>query len=197
MRTESSAQRRLIVGTAALWIAGFAILFFALPLATSRVPLSDELDLAAGLVPAWSFLQVCLLAGVLAALRRRAGDWSPRARTVVAITIAVLIGLLQPWAISILIGRGSESLADPIQVSLAWTMALVFYVMPSVVVIAAWLRRERPVPTLSALGLALFVIAVGSLPYVFWLTHLWRVYVEPSGGETVRRFTGTLLALIG
>jgi len=148
-------------------------------------------------VPAWSFLQVCLLAGVLAALRRRAGDWSPRARTVVAITIAVLIGLLQPWAISILIGRGSESLADPIQVSLAWTMALVFYVMPSVVVIAAWLRRERPVPTLSALGLALFVIAVGSLPYVFWLTHLWRVYVEPSGGETVRRFTGTLLALIG
>lgn len=186
-----------MLGTAALWIAGFAILFFMLPLAKARVPLSDELDLAAGLVPAWSFLQVCLLAGALAALRRRSASWSPRARTVVAISTAIVIGLLQPWTISALLGHGAESLADPIQVSLAWTMLLVFYVLPSVVIVASWLRRERPVPTLSALGLALFIIAVCSLPYVFWLTHLWRVYVEPSGGETVGRFGEALLRLIG
>ncbi|HSK46665.1 MAG TPA: hypothetical protein VLA05_01520 [Coriobacteriia bacterium] len=184
---QSNANRRAALGTAFFWIAGLGILFFLLPLVKAQVSLSDDLDLAAGLVPAWTFLQVCILAGILAATRTRSEDWTPRARTAFGISVGAAVALLQPWFVSLVLGRLETPLtADPVQFGVAWTMPVVFYVLPAVTIVGAWLRRERPIPTVSALGLSLFIIALSSLPYVYWLTHLWRIYIEPQSplGDT-------------
>jgi hypothetical protein len=176
-------RRRLI--TAALWAVGVA-LQFAAPLLRDRVPLSDDLFITSMLAPWWLFLQVCLLAGLLKLLRRRSEVWSGGVRIAFAAGAAVILMLLQPDLLTQVFASGNVPLSENLaRVALLWSTPLAFYVVPAAIVVGSWLRRERPFSALRALGWGLVSIGVLNFPYILWLTHLWRVYYQPQGADSV------------
>lgn len=169
--------------TAMLWVVGVG-LQFAAPLLRDRVPLSDDLFIGSFLAPWWSFAQVALLAGFLALLRKVTDGWSRGGRAGFAIAAAVLFSLLQPEFITQIIENGGRLGEDPVRVALLWSTPLTFYLVPATLVVWSWLKRDARLTLIRALGIGLVVIGVLNFPYILWLTRLWELYVEPSGGGT-------------
>lgn len=169
--------------TAALWAIGVG-LQFATSLLRSRVSLSDDLFIGSFLAPWWLFLQVALLAGVLAIARRAATKWSLRRRVVFAVIAAIVCMLAQPDLITLFANRTSLGFS-PVNLVLVWSTPLFFYVMPASVVIYSWLRPGSRLTTVRALAIGLVIIGVMSFPYILWLTHLWDIYIRSSGGGSV------------
>lgn len=171
--------------TPLLWAVGIG-LQFAAPLVRDRVPLSDDLLISSMLAPWWTFLQVCLLAGLLAILKRTSLRWSPAARTTFAIVAAALVALLQPWFLSMLFVRdGIPVEQDPVALAQLWSVPLAFYLVPAGIVVVSWLRRSARFSAMRSLGWGLVFIGVVNLPFQLWLTHLWDTYIRTSGGESV------------
>lgn len=169
--------------TAALWGIGVG-LQFATSLLRGRVPLSDDLFIGSFLAPWWLFLQVVLLAGVLALVRRAASAWSLPWRIGFAVSAAFVCMLAQPDLITLLANRTSLGF-NPVNLALAWSTPLFFYVIPASLVIYAWLRPGSRLTTARALATGLVIIGLMSFPYILWLTHLWKIYIRSSGGESV------------
>jgi hypothetical protein len=193
---HTAASRRGRWITAALWAIGIA-LQFAAPLLRDRVPLSDDLLITSMLAPWWLFLQVCMLAGLLKLFRARAEAWGDGVRVAFALAAALILMLLQPDLLTQVFASGNVPLSqNPARVALLWSTPLAFYVVPAAIVVVAWLRRGRPFSALRALGWGLVSIGVLSFPYILWLTHLWKVYYEPQGADSVAslRQSGEALA---
>lgn len=179
------------VPTIVFWAIGIA-LQLAAPLLRDRVPLSDELLINSILMPVWTFLQVCLLAGLLRLLRKQSEGWSPSRRTTYGVVAAAAFMLLQPGTIEVLFGI-SDLGRDHLKAALLWSSPLAFYVVPAFFVVWEWLRRGRPAAALRTLGIGLIFIGVVNFPFILWLTHLWRIYVNTQGGGQVllRMLSGT------
>ena len=181
-RSKPSRLRYRIV-TFALFALGVG-LQAAAPLLRDRVPLSDDLLITSILSPAWTFLQVCLLALVLRLLRRSGELWSVRRRAATAAGVAVLTMLPQPQFISLMMaGPAGFTWADRVSVALLWSTPLALYLVPAAIVVWAWARRGRTsLP--RALGYGLMAIGVLNFGFILWLTHLWEIYVkvqQPTG----------------
>jgi len=183
--SESTPHRRWgTLITAAIWAVGVG-LQFAAPLLRDRVPLSDDLFIGSFLAPWWSLGQVMLLAGFLTLFRKAADGWNRGRRKGFAIAGAVLFSLLQPEFITQLVGNEVPLADNPVRVALLWSTPLAFYMMPAALVVYSWLKRDARLTLPRALGVGLVVIGLLNFPYILWLTRLWRLYVEPQGGEGV------------
>jgi len=170
--------------TIVLWIVGVA-LQFAVPLLRDRVTLSDDLYVGSFLAPWWVFLQVLLLAGLLAMFRRRSEAWSGAARVTFAVAGAFLFALLEPNLMTVLLDRGNPLAGDPARIALLWSTPLAFYVVPAGLVVFSWLRRDARFTLPRALGAGLVFIGIASFVYVLWLGHLWELYYRPDGAGSV------------
>jgi hypothetical protein len=106
--------------------------------------------------------------------------------------VAVVFMLLQPGFIEVLFG-GTDLSRDPLKVALLWSAPLAFYLAPAFFVVWEWVRRGRPAAALRTLGSGLAFIGVVNFPFILWLTHLWRIYVNTQGGGLVllRMLSGT------
>jgi len=170
--------------TAGIWALGVG-LQFAAPLLRDRVPLSDDLFIGSFLAPWWSFGQVLLLAGFLTIFRKGTDSWSSRGKTGFAIAAAVIFSLLQPELVTQLVGNDVPLADNPVRVALLWSTPLAFYMVPAVLVVYSWLRPDARLTLVRALGIGLVAIGILSFPYILWLTHLWKLHIEPQGGGSV------------
>jgi len=170
--------------TLALWAIGVG-LQFAVPLLRDRVTLSDDLYVGSFLAPWWTFLQVLLLAGLLAMFRRRSEGWSNTGRITFAVVGALLFSLLESNLLTTLLGQGVPLADDPVRVALMWSTPLAFYGVPAGLVIFSWIRRDPRFTLPRALGTGLVFIGIASFAYVVWLGHLWELYYRPFGAGSV------------
>jgi len=170
--------------TIALWVIGVA-LQFAVPLVRDPTTLSDDLYVGSFLAPWWVFLQVLLLAGLLAMFRRRSEAWSNAARFTFAVAGVFLFALLEPNLMTALLDRGTPLVEDPVRIALMWSTPLAFYVVPAGLVVFSWLRRDARFTLPRALGAGLVFIGIASFVYVLWLGHLWELYYRPAGAGSV------------
>ncbi len=164
--------------TGAVWAVGIG-LQLASSLLRDRIALSDDLYLTSLIAPAWTFLQVCLLAGALRLTRRRAEAWSTRGRVAFGAGAAVVFMLLQPGIISLLLaGPGAFDPADRVALALLWSTPLALYVVPAAIVVWAWVRRDGRVSLPRALGYGLIAQGILNFAFITWLNHLWAIYVN-------------------
>lgn len=170
--------------TLALWVVGVA-LQFAAPLLRDKVPLSDDLFITSILTPWWVFLQVLLLTGWLWIFRRKSAKWTERARIIFALVSALFFMLLEPNMLTLIIAHEVPLSLNPVGANLIWSTPLFFYVLPTALVIYSWLKKPNWLPVARALGLGLVLIGVLNFGYILWLTHLWDLYLRPSGAGTV------------
>lgn len=170
--------------TLALWLVGVA-LQFAAPLLRDRVPLSDDLFITSILTPWWVFLQVLLLTGWLWIFRRRSVKWTERARIFFAVVSSLIFMLLEPNMLTLIIAHEVPLRLNPIGANLIWSTPLFFYFLPAALVSFSWLKRPRWLQLARALGFGLVTIGVLNFGYILWLTHLWDLYLRPSGAGTV------------
>jgi hypothetical protein len=162
--------------TIAVWIVGVGLQLGA-PLLRDRVPLSDDLFITSMVAPAWTFLQVCLLAGALRLMRRRTESWSVRRRAVAGAGVAVAFMLLQPGFVSLAMTAGAGfDWSDGVSVALLWSTPLALYVVPAGIVVWVWARGDGRVSLPRALGYGLVAQGVLNLGFILWLTHLWELY---------------------
>lgn len=184
MSESASLDRRSTLITVAMWVVGIG-LQFAAPLLRDRVPLSDDLFIGSFLYPWWLFGQVLLLAGVLALARRASDGWSQGRRAGLAIAVALLCALPQPDLITQILGNNVPLEDNALRVALLWSTPLAFYLIPAALVAYSWVTRDGRFTMSRALGTGLVAIGVLNFPYILWLTRLWEIYIEPSGGESV------------
>jgi len=181
-RARAFARAHALTG--AVWAAGIA-LQLAASLMRDRVPLSDDLFITSMIAPAWSFLQVCLLAGALRLTRRRAEPWSTPTRVAISVGAAIVFMLLQPGIISMLLaGPAAFSPTDKVALALLWSTPLALYVVPAGIVVWAWALRNGRVSLPRALGYGLVAQGVLNFAFIAWLNHLWQIYVkvqQPTG----------------
>lgn len=170
--------------TLGLWALGIG-LQFAVPLLRDRVSLSDDLFVTSFLAPWWVFAQVALLAGLLALMRRPLRTWSGSARLAVGIASALVFALLEPSLLSTLIDPSVPLAQDPVRAALMWSTPLAFYLVPTALVLWAWLWQNARFNIARALGAGLVFIGTASFPYVLWLGRLWYLYIRTSGGGSV------------
>jgi hypothetical protein len=181
-KSRSASQGAWLTPT--LWLVGVA-LQFAAPLLRDKVPLSDDLFITSILTPWWVFLQVLLLTGWLWLFRRKSAKWTERARIIFALVSALFFMLLEPNMLTLIIAHEVPLRLNPVGASLIWSTPLFFYVLPAALVIYSWLKRPSFLPLAKALGLGLVLIGVLNFGYILWLTHLWDLYLRPSGSGTV------------
>jgi hypothetical protein len=181
-RARAFARAHAVTGAA--WAVGIG-LQLAASLLRDRVSLSDDLFLTSMIAPAWTFLQVCLLAGVLRLMRRRAEPWRTRSRVVFGIGAAAACMLLQPGVLLLLLsGPAAFNPADTVALALLWSTPLALYLAPAAIVVWAWVRRDGRVSLPRALGYGLVAQGVLNFAFILWLNHLWAVYVnirQPAG----------------
>lgn len=170
--------------TLGLWALGIG-LQFAVPLLRDRVSLSDDLLVTSFLAPWWVFTQVLLLAGFLVLVRRFMRAWRGSARLAVGIASALVFALLEPSLLTTLIDPSVPLAQDPVRAALMWSTPLAFYLVPTALVLWAWLWQNARFTMPRALGAALAFIGVASFPYVLWLGRLWYLYIRTSGGGSV------------
>ena len=183
LQKPNSASRGIWL-TLVLWFVGIA-LQFAAPLLRDKVPLSDDLFITSILTPWWVFLQVLLLTGWLWIFHRKSTRWSERGRIIFAVASALFFILLEPNMLTLIIAHEVPLSLNPVGANLIWSTPLFFYVLPAALVIFCWLKHPRWLPLARALGLGLVIIGVLNFGYILWLTHLWDLYLRPSGSGTV------------
>lgn len=191
-RKPSRAPGRSGIITAALWAAGIG-LQFAAPLLRDRVPLSDELLIDSMIDPLWVFLQICVLSGVLTALRHPTDRLGDSGRVALALGAAIAVAFLEPNLLTFVLGSGGPLSADPVSAALLWSTPLAFYLVPAGIVVASWSGRGRRFSSARALGLAFVFIGVVNFPFILWLTHLWDVYIRTSGGGNVTALVSSVV----
>jgi hypothetical protein len=165
--------------TIAIWLVGIA-LQVARPWLIAFFRLNTEVFMISFMGPVWAFLLVCLLTGFLRVFRRLAKKWSQHWRVVFALVLSVVLAL--PQIDLIMLFRESDRFPhyiDPMRLQLFWGTPLVFYALPAVVVVASWLRHNRPISTRRALGLALVIYGVVYVPFGLWVNQLILKYTQP------------------
>jgi len=138
--------------------------------------LSDDLFITSMIAPAWTFLQVCLLAGALRLMRPRAASWSARSRAWFGVAAAVAFTLLQPGIVSALVNGLNP--ADGVALALLWSTPLALYLVPAAIIVWAWSSGRVSLP--RALGYGLVAQGVINFAFIIWLNHLWVVYLRPQ-----------------
>lgn len=163
------------------WASGATLILVLAPLVRSTMPLSDELDLGSIVMPVWTFLQLCLLTGVLAWLRPRTAGWAVIRRALVSFAAALAVGMFQPSILSLVSRIGDKTAIpldrDPLQVALLWSTPLLFYVIPAGLVTADWMRSRTFRPS-RILGTALVALGLLNIAAIFWFKLLWSLYVN-------------------
>jgi len=127
-----------------------------------------------------AFLLVCVLAGVLLVFRRWRKNGTPPGGSPSPLVSALVLAL--PQIDLIMLFRESDRFphsVDPMRLILFLVTPLVFYALPAAVVVASWLRHNRPVSTLRALGLALVIFGLVYVPFGLWLNDLTLRYTQP------------------
>jgi hypothetical protein len=176
-RLQTSSSGKWI--TILIWIIGIALLL-AKPRISALFSLNTQLYMFSYMGPLWSFGLVCLLAGLLRLLRTPAKKWANPWRFVLAGALAIL--LMLPQADLIMIYRESghwPHYIDPMRRILLWVTPLTFYVLPAALVVASWLKHNRVISTLRALGLSLVFIGIVYIPFGLWLNQLAFKYSQP------------------
>jgi hypothetical protein len=172
-RTRAFARDHAL--TAVIWAAGIG-LQLAASLLRERITFSDDLYLTSLIAPAWTFLQVCLLAGALRLMRPRAASWSSRSRAWLGAAAAAVFMLLQPEMISALLNGFNP--ADKVALALLWSTPLALYLVPAAIVVWAWTSGRVSLP--RALGYGLMAQGVMNFAFIVWLNRLWVVYLKPQ-----------------
>jgi hypothetical protein len=165
--------------TITIWVIGLA-LQFARPWVNAVFRLNTEMFMASVMGPLWAFMLVCLLAGLLRVLRRATEKWRPPWRVAFALVFTLVLAL--PQIDLIMLFRESDRFPhyiDPARLILLWTTPLVFYALPAAVVVASWLRHNRPVSTARALGLALVIFELVYVPFGLFINQLILKYSQP------------------
>jgi hypothetical protein len=165
--------------TIAIWAAGI-ILQLARPWLCTLFALNIENFMVSIVAPMWSFMLVCLLAGLLRVFRKPAEKIGSLWRAVFALDFAVV--LMLPQADLIMVFRESwrfPHYIDPMRYILLWAVPLTFYAVPAAVVVVSWLQHNRLVSIMRALGLALVIIGVVYVPFGLWLNQLQLMYTQP------------------
>lgn len=178
---SASASKPSRLCAAVPWVIGLVLILGVAPLVRMQVSLSDELDLYSLLLPVWTLAQLALIAGLLSWLRVRSTGWSVAVRAIVALVIALIIGVLQPvilTSISTIVGSSAAPLSgDRLQAILLWSTPLLLYVIPAAFVAYSWVRSAT-LRVAHVLGLASVVVGVLNIVAIFWFTHLWALYVR-------------------
>lgn len=163
--------------TGVIWVVGIVVQLSA-SLLRDRIAFSDDLYLTSLIAPAWTFLQVCLVAGALRLMRRRAAPWSARSRAWFGVAAAAVFMLLQPGILSVLLNGFNP--ADKVAMALLWSTPLALYVVPVAIVVWAWSRPDGRISLPRALGYGLVAQGVLSFGFLLWLNHLWAIYVDSA-----------------
>jgi len=174
-RARAFARAHALTGV--IWAVGIVVQLSA-SLLRDRIAFSDDLYLTSLIAPAWTFLQVCLLAGALRLLRPRAKAWSTRSRAWFGVAAAAVFMLLQPGILSVLL-NGFDP-ADKVALALLWSTPLALYLVPVAIVVWAWSRPEGRVSLPRALGYGLVAQGVLSFAFMLWLNHLWAIYIDSA-----------------
>ena len=159
-RARAFARAHALTGI--MWAVGIVVQLSA-SLLRDRIAFSDDLYLTSLIAPAWTFLQVCLLAGTLRLMRPRTASWSTRSRAWTGVTAAAVFMPLQPGILSVLL-NGFDP-ADKVALALLWSTPLTLYVVPVAIVVWAWSRPGGRVSLPRALGYGLAaqgVVSFGS-----------------------------------
>jgi hypothetical protein len=176
-RLQTSSSGKWI--TILIWIFGIALLL-AKPRISTLFALNTHHYMFSYMGPLWSFVLVCLLAGLLRVFHTPAEKWANPWRFVFAGVFAII--LMLPQADTIMIYRESghwPHYIDPMRRILLWVTPLTFYVLPATLVVASWLKHNRVISTLRALGLALVFIGIVYIPFGLWLNQLAIKYTQP------------------
>ena len=161
--------------TAIVWVVGIGLQLAASPL-RERTTFSNDLYLTSLIAPAWTFLQVCLLAGSLRLMRPRAASWSARSRAWFGVAAAAAFMLLQPGILAVLLNGSNPT--DKVSLALLWSTPLALYLVPAAIVVWAWSAGRVSLP--RALGYGLVAQGVLDFAFIIWLNHLWVVYLKPQ-----------------
>ena len=175
--TRRSSAGRWI--TVLIWVLGIALLVVK-PWLVTRFSLNTDNYMFSFLGPVWAFFLVCLLAVFLRIFRKKAEHWSTLRRVLFS-TVAAMI-LMLPQADLIMLLRESGRILhyiDPFRYILLWVTPLTFYLIPSAIVVWAWITHNRVVSTLRAVGLALVFIGVVFVPFGLWLNKMAMIYRQP------------------
>jgi hypothetical protein len=172
-RTRAFARAHAL--TSAIWAVGIVVQLSA-SLLRERIAFSDDLYLTSLIAPAWTFLQVCLLAGALHLMSGRAGSWSTRSRAWFGVAAAAVFMLLQPGILSVLLNGFNP--ADKVALALLWSTPLALYAVPVAIVVWAWSRGDGRVSLPRALGYGLVAQGVLNFAFIVWLNHLWVVFID-------------------
>jgi len=175
--SRNSSLRKWI--TIAIWVVGIS-LQLARPWLCTLFALNTDDFMVSIIAPLWSFMLVCLLAGLLRVLRKLTEKWGGLWRVVLAMVLGVV--LMLPQADLIMVFRESirfPHYIDPLRYILLWVTPLTFYVVPAALVMISWLQHNRLVSTLRALGLGLVFIGVIYVPFGLWLNQMLLRYTQP------------------
>ncbi|MDY0087514.1 MAG: hypothetical protein RBS78_03045 [Coriobacteriia bacterium] len=181
MAERITASTWRVTGTVLMWATGLALVAGVAPLVRVRVPLSDELDLAALVMPVCSFLQIVVVAAFLRVGSPSARRWSIGHRAWFAVAAVAAGLLLGPSTLSLLgyllFGPGLSVLwRDPLQVQLLWSVPAMLYVPAAATLAVLWVRDPTR-PLARMLAVSTLVLGSMSIVMVFWFTHLWATYV--------------------
>ena len=165
--------------TITIWVMGIALQIARKWLCT-LFNLNTEWFMMSIMGPLWSFMLVCLLAGFLRAFRRPAEKWSNFGRVAFAFVatlvlsipqVDLIMALREGWSFSYLIR--TMRLVFPLYTALA------FFFVPAAIVVFSWLRYNRSVSTVRALGMALVIHGLVYVPYGLWVNQLIIKYSQP------------------
>jgi hypothetical protein len=182
-KTVIDPTKRAHAITLAVWAVGIG-LQLAAPLLRDRVTLSDDLFITSMIAPAWSFLQLCLLAGALRLTRRRVEGWSSNKKALHGSVAAAVFMLLQPGFVSLAVNGTAGLASDRVALALLWSTPLALYIVPAAIVVWAWARSEGRVSLPRALGYGLVAQGAINFGFILWLGRLWELYFKtqtPTG----------------
>jgi hypothetical protein len=128
----------------------------------------------------WAFSLVCLLCGVLRVFRGQSFKWSNNWRIVFALACLLILAIPQIDFINVFRESGRfPHFIDPMRGILLLVTPLMFFILPSSVIVGSWLDKNRVISTWQALGLALVVFGVVYVPFGLVVNQLMLKYTQP------------------
>ena len=165
--------------TLAIWAAGIG-LQLSKPWIIRVFKINTEMFMQTVMGPLWAFMLVCLLAGWLQIFRNSAKNWRRPSRLIFALVSTVILAIPQIDFINLF--RESDRFPhyiDELRLIMFWVTPLVFFVIPSLVVIWAWLNHNQSISTRRALGMALVIFELVYIPFGLWFTPFLMKYIQP------------------
>jgi hypothetical protein len=165
--------------TLVIWAAGIG-LQLSKPWIIRVFKINTEMFMQTVMGPLWAFLLVSLLAGWLRIFRDPAEKWRRPSRLIFALVSTVIMAIPQIDFINLF--RESDRFPhyiDELRLIMFWVTPLVFFVIPSLVVIWAWLNQNQSISTRRALGMALVIFELVYIPFGLWFTPFSMKYIQP------------------